>query len=255
MAGLIRMNLHVFNASQISFNYLIGHLTTAHSEGIHQGFRDVRTSSWPTFRLGLVRLLTAAAMLNPVTPSRSEPDGDGSARGRWLRSCGAVSLGTTALAADRFRILIDTNHALPAERSAWWRHRAARNSRGGAVGGISLYGALGTTPFASSQVTNGTWRRPTAQMIHFLSVADDYNGSNNAALASVQHAIEDISANISPAATTYVLQVYDSNEHVLTFTLRRRGSGFSAADRGRVGSEDHLHLLADLHELPRPGHW
>jgi len=51
-----------------------------------------------------------------------------------------------------------------------------------------------------------------SQWIHLLSVQDDYNGSNNAAVGT----LFDRSANISPAFTTYILQIYDNNEDILT---------------------------------------
>ncbi len=84
-----------------------------------------------------------------------------------------------------------------------------RPSRVSVKGSDSWYGALGTSAFHNTD--------PTDQLIHFLSVADDYNGSNNTPLSA--SILRDVSANISPAVTTYVLQIYDNDENLLTFDV------------------------------------
>ena len=76
-------------------------------------------------------------------------------------------------------------------------------------GSDSWFGALGSSGFYGTPREN--------QYFHFLSVSDDYNGSNNAALTT--SALADTSANISPAVTTYVLQIYDNDENLLTFDI------------------------------------
>jgi hypothetical protein len=73
-------------------------------------------------------------------------------------------------------------------------------------GGRSTYGALGTQSFHIVQ--------PDNMVFHFVSVADDYNGSNN----GVFFGIRDKSANVSAAATRYIMQIYDNDENILTFT-------------------------------------
>jgi len=70
------------------------------------------------------------------------------------------------------------------------------------VGGYAEYGALGTPALLGLA--------PEDVIQHFFSVVDDYNGSNNAGIGT----LKDLSANISPAATTWVLQIYDNDEHI-----------------------------------------
>jgi len=205
VAGFDPLNLHVFNASQISFNYLIGHLTTA-----IPAVPGTDQVSWA------VPAWARPAVNRAYDANRNsttlEPDGDAAHAAvgyiLWGGEAGKNSAGLPVIPNLAF-----TNQLFL--RNEVHGGDIGGPNVAGAVGGTSLYGALGTTPF-HVPASNGVVDR-NAQMMHFLSVADDYNGSNNAALG-FSSTVADNSANISPAATTYVLQVYDNNEDVLTFT-------------------------------------
>lgn len=194
--GLVWNNLHVFNASQISFNYLIGHLTTAvpkgfiKDAGVGDAFLAYGVIAWarPSVDRG------ADLALNPFTLL---PDGDGpqveTGRILWGDETPHDSSNMPLATGTNFFYLRNEVH-------------------GGDISGTldgSWYGALATTPFHPIAVKDN-------QLIHLLSVSDDYNGSNNAAVG-FGTVLKDLSANISPAGTTYILQIYDSNEDMLSF--------------------------------------
>jgi len=76
-------------------------------------------------------------------------------------------------------------------------------------GGVVLYGG---TSLNGAQATPVFFPVSADEIVqHFISVTDDYNGSNNAGVVP----LVDHSSNISPAATTYVMQIYDNDEHLL----------------------------------------
>ncbi len=197
--GIRPDNLHVFNASQMSFNYLIGHITTAvmNAPGLDQ-------ISWAV--PAWARPAVDRAFDSNFTPLTNESDGD-------------------APHAETGRLLwgtedgVDSDVQDAGEQGLFTNALYLRNEvHGGDIhgpdpfganGGYSLYGALGTTPF---HITD-----PEDQLFHFLSVADDYNGSNNQDVG-FGVLIKDQSANISPAATTYALEIFDNNENMLGLT-------------------------------------
>lgn len=178
--GLVADNLHVFNASQISFNYLIGHYTTA--EPSVPGLDQV---SWGH-----------PAWARPAIDAIGDAGDDGDASQALT---GYLVLGSElGYASNLTTRITDTDFFyLRNEVHGGDINAAATN------GGFSLYGALGTLPLHITPTTD--------QIIHLLSVADDYNGSNNAGVTG----FPDRAANISPAFTTYVLQIYDNDEHLL----------------------------------------
>jgi hypothetical protein len=199
--GLVADNLHVFNAAQISFNFLIGHLTTAVPKGFITDPSASQTDQYLAY--GVVAWARPSVNNNldlNLSLIAGPRDGDGpqvpTGLILWGGDPGKTSDGTEIL--------------------GWTNHFYLRNEVHGGdinaapVGGYSLYGALGTTPFHPIPKRDN-------QLIHFLSVADDYNGSNNTAIGFLT-VIDDNSANVSPAGTTYILQIYDNNEDLLTFT-------------------------------------
>jgi len=214
-AGFSPKNLHVFNASQISFNYLIGHVTTA----IPKGFITDATGPEDQFlAYGAVAWARPAVNRGPlgapqdanINPISGVPDGDGAhaLTGYLLfgSETGMTSAGVPITApgvATNYLYLRNEVHGGDVHPAPW---------PGRLFGGYSLYGAIGTTPFHTNMPQDN-------QLIHFLSVADDYNGSNNAAVGFGTTALDDNSANISPAITTYVLQIYDNDEDIFTFDI------------------------------------
>lgn len=192
-ASLSDNNLHVFNAYQISFNYLIGYQTLAVPRG--NVFQAGGTNAWAR----------PAIDRNPDIgqngPSGSDGDGPNT-----------VPTGTILLGGEFGHISYENNaNAVPggiAPNFYFLRNEvhggdihAAAGANG--VGGFSLYGAQGTGPLLPVD--------PADIIMNFVSVYDDYNGTNNAGVTG----FPDWAANIGPAVTTYVLQIYDNNEDLL----------------------------------------
>ncbi len=193
--GLVASNLHVFNASQISFNFLIGMQTYAKSVliGDQPDFQAGGTNAW------------ARPAINRVFDSNQGisgwPDGDGE-----FAPTGKLVLGGEGL----------TNYPGGASWSIDNNYFLRNEVHGGDVewngqgDSWSQYGAQGTAPFFTSPT------QATDMVMHFLSVADDYNGSTNVG-AGAQY--PDKAANIEPAATVYVMQIYDNDEDPLILTV------------------------------------
>lgn len=192
-AGLVASNLHVFNASQISFNFLIGMQTYA---------KSVLIGGQPDFQAGGANAwarpaITRGEIADDNWGISGWPDGDGE-----FAPTGKLVLGSEVL----------TNYpgGSPWEISNFYYLR--NEVHGGDVewNGLgdswSNYGAQGTAPFFTSP------SQATDMVMHFLSVADDYNGSTNVG-AGAQ--FPDKAANIEPAATVYVMQIYDNDEDPL----------------------------------------
>jgi hypothetical protein len=186
--GLSDTNLHVFNATQESFNYLIGHLTTAKPATPGTDQVSWGLTAW-------VRPVVNGNLdLDPM-PITGFPDGDATQNGALT---GKLVLGSESwINSSGVKTAVTNNFYLRNEV-----HGGDVAHIGGSNGGNSLYGALGT--LALHPVPD--------QVIHLISVQDDYNGSNNAGVTGFR----DRSSNISPAFTTYVLQIYDNKEKILT---------------------------------------
>ncbi len=185
--GLSDTNLHVFNATQESFNYLIGHLTTARPAAPGTDQVSWGLTAW-------VRPVVDRTFDLDRMPFTGFPDGDGPQN---TALTGKLVLGTESwITSAGVKVGTVTNNFY------------LRNEvHGGDVahidnGGNSLYGALGT--LALHPVPD--------QVIHLISIQDDYNGSNNTGVTGFR----DRSSNISPAFTTYVMQIYDNKEKILT---------------------------------------
>ncbi|HXK60881.1 MAG TPA: hypothetical protein PLP42_13405 [Acidobacteriota bacterium] len=181
--GLTASNLHVFNASQIAFNYLIGHLATA-----IPAVPGVDQVSWGV-----------AAWARPVVADPDAITGDGAqVVPNYMLALGDEPYLGVDGQPDNVNPL-RTGFFLRSEIHGGVQVYANVD---GTDHAWAEYGALGTVMFHPVQ----------DQVIHLLSVQDDYNGNNNSSPISTP----DRSANISPAFSTYVLQIYDNDEHVLT---------------------------------------
>lgn len=203
--GFSADNLHVFNASQISFNYLIGHLTTAIPKGFIKDTTDVRdqflaygTQAWarPAINREISDFPTAADPREGENRTIWTPDGDSYHAFTGQILWGGEPIHTSDAQQEIADISVGTNHAyLRNEVHGGDIESAAihypvgvpvgapvmpAGTDIGDVGGFSLYGALGTTPFASFDTAAQRTAQADNSLIHFLSVADDYNGSNNA---------------------------------------------------------------------------
>ncbi len=244
--GFSANNLHVLNASQASFNFLIGHLTTAIpaaqsgfdlvSYGVPAWARPVvdRTQdlndsdgqfaiefSQNPFNSSFVIPNSRHDRANPGALGSPNPDGDGPQVLNYMIAwggekgvtSGGTNFGATHPSDTNFFFLRNEVHGgdvagLGGFSATVTEDHSTVNTSSLQISNASdsFYGALGTSAFLGTEGED--------QWMHFLSVVDDYNGSNNAA-ASVS--LRDRAANISPAATVYVMQIYDNDENILTF--------------------------------------
>jgi hypothetical protein len=195
--GLNAGNLHVFNASQISFNYLIGFYTTA--KPLPQGMGQASWGHNAWARPAVVRFPVSSSELAWWTDDNW--DGDS-----MHAPTGVIVLGSEIGFASDARISQAGNELnwIPANGFYLRNDVHGGNVINANIGGWSEFGALGTQGFYAGY----------DQAIHLLSVYDDYNGNNNAGQTLT---FQDNSANIGPAFTTYVLQIYDNDEHLLRF--------------------------------------
>lgn len=198
--GLVTSNLHVFNASQISFNYLIGNGTAAIPGGFLSGPAGVQFAAYgidPWGRPAIDRDLDL-----DISAVTGNTDGDGP-----QATNGKIVLGAeVGYQSDRTSRVAPNNLYLRNEvHGGDIQFDPTFGQQGGATtgGGWSEYGALGSTPYHIAD--------PSRIIQHFVSVSDDYNGSNNTGIVGAV----DRASNLSPAATTYVLQIYDNNEDIL----------------------------------------
>ncbi len=203
VGGISANNLHVLNASQISFDYLVGLQTTAvPAQFITDAVADTRFLAY-----GLnawARPSVDRGEDNDLSGVSGQPDGDGP----------QVEVGKILLGNEQgwYNIGVNGGTAMTVTNSFYLRnevHGGDINYHGGfdplfIPGGFSRYGALGTAAFHIVE--------PENMVHHFLSVKDDYNGSSNTGSAFF-----DRSANYAAAYTTYIMQVYDQSEDILAF--------------------------------------
>jgi hypothetical protein len=203
-SGLVANNLHVFNSSAISFNYLIGNWTTAVPfSGVFQAYG---INAWTRPAVDLTNEFG-----NPAEEdsNRGEADGDGPAL-----------LGDPIAGGNDWRILTGTELVRAANGISAVQDNFLylRNDvHGGDTARIndidgdgvldpdSWYGALGITSLYGAN--------PDLQTFNFLSTVDDYNGSRHSSDSPVGGFI-DRSYNLNGARTTYVLQIYDNDENL-----------------------------------------
>jgi len=199
-SGLVWDNLHVFNAFQISFNYLIGFQTYA--VPLNQVFQAGGINAWARPAIDRTDDLFGSAQGNPLN---GFPDGDGD-----FATTGKIVLGgeigTTKTGPATAAIVNIPGNAYFLRNDV---HGGDIHPKSGVetVGGFSLYGAMATSSLFPVD--------PADIVQNFVSITDDYNGSNNNANAFTVGTFIDRSANIGAAATTYVLQIYDNDENIL----------------------------------------
>ncbi|MBI4446807.1 MAG: hypothetical protein HY645_12980 [Acidobacteria bacterium] len=226
-AGLSASNLHVFNATAVSFNYLIGHQTTAVPKGFIVGAQSDQdkflawgVNAWTRPAVNLV--LEAQGGAGNINDGHG--DGDGWQAGdsnstpllfkiltgsevNTKQSDTATNLTTNYLylrnevhGGDTFRAV---SGAVPSGATTTL-------AAGTGVGGGSHYGALGWTSLHTADNRN--------QRVELLSIVDDYDGSKNTAVAATVSGVEirDRSYNLTGAQTRYILQIYDNKEQKLS---------------------------------------
>jgi hypothetical protein len=199
-SGLVANNLHVFNAANISFDYLTGNQTTAVpaqfiSDAIPGDVRFLAYGLNPWGRPSVDRNFD-----NDVSTITGNTDGDGP-----QVEVGKILLGSEpGFQSDRQTAMPSNLFYLRNEvHGGDIRFLTGTNT----PGGNSHYGALGSSAFHIVS--------PENMVQHFISVADDYNGNSNTGVPG----LVDRAGNIAPAITTFVLQIYDQSEDVLLFTV------------------------------------
>lgn len=185
-AGLVANNLHVFNAAQISFNYLIGYQTYAVPAG--GVFQAGGINAWARPAVEYSDLGTGDGVFAPT--------GYIVTGGETLRVWGQTNDPSSLPAVE------SNNYYLRSEiQGGYITYAGGQN----AIGGYVREGAIGTPAFYPIA--------PEDIIQHFFSVADDYNGSSNGGVST----FPDLSANIVPAASTFVLQLIDNDENIFAF--------------------------------------
>lgn len=201
-------NLHIFNASAVAFNFLIGHFTAAIPKGFIPG-EDDRDQ----FLAYGVNAWTRPAV------DLTEDDADGNTSRGWGDGDGPPLAG-----ANNFRILTGTEAVQNSSQTGTIATNflyLRSDVHGGdnrtvlapdwGVNSRSFYGALGWTSIHGFRDIATHPEDPENQLVHLFSAVDDYNGSRHAGDAPVL-GFRDRSYNLNGARTVYVLQIYDNNE-------------------------------------------
>ncbi len=204
-------NLHVFNASAISFDYLVGIMTTAVPTGLLVG--DLPDTA-NDLAYGV------AAWTRPsVDLCESVGDSDisywGAADGDQIQApTHAVLAGSedidTGDGTDITNYYYLRNEAHGGDT---WPLLATSDVDGDGedevVGALSLGGALNWTLFPIEGTVSGVL--PSQQMVNFLSAVDDYNGSGNPIGAFTDRAY-----GVDAADTFYYPTVFNNDEGTFT---------------------------------------
>jgi hypothetical protein len=216
-SGLVPQNLHVFNASAVSFNYLVGHQTVAVPKGFIQGVADDQDAF---LAYGLNAWARPAVDLSQdvanTLPTVTDPigvfgDGDGppllvdylilaGSENQMRRSDTVTRVGGGAtVSTTNFYYLRNEVHGGTTELAPE-----------GIAGGQSRYGAMAWNTLHTLD--------PVNQRAELLSFVDDYDGSKNVAVAAQVAGVNvfDRSYNLTGAQTRYILQIYDNKEQKLS---------------------------------------
>jgi hypothetical protein len=202
-------NLHVYDALQISFNFLVGMQTVAVPKAFIPGsstdqFLAYGLNAWA--RPVINRSNDYDTDLSPIT---GYPDGDGPNN---------VLIGKVVLGSEYGYDSHQGNSSFTVGTIAPNGYYLRNDVHGGDIrpvpdspGSYSEFGALGTSAFHAGL-------DPANAVMHFISVVDDFNGSNNKGCDPNLNVQCDRSANVGAAYTTYVMQIYDHAEHLLFYT-------------------------------------
>ena len=197
-AGFSDDNLHILNASAVSFNYLIGFQTVAKVTDLgaqaaymtQAGTRTAIMSRWPT-----------------EWSITGGPSGNGwvNAPIHMLLTGGEWIWTDSAQTGDQV-ISIDGEIAMFRQDA----HAGDQWDRGEDVLGnnwiISEGGALGWELFPSSAMP------AEKQIVNFFSFMDNYNGESNLAQSAQPSQWDDVSYNIQPVVTIYTVTPYNNSE-------------------------------------------
>ena len=182
-------NLHILNASAVSFNYLMGMQTVAKVTdlGSQAAYMTEAYARPAVFAEGPAG---AAAMTAPLHALLT-----GGER-IWTEAAGTGEL-VTAVAGEQF-ILRHEAHA----GDQWDRGEDSL----GLNWIISEGGALGWEIFPSAAMP------ARKQVVNFFSFMDNYNGESNLAQGATPSEWDDVSYNIQPVVTIYTIQPFNNSE-------------------------------------------
>jgi hypothetical protein len=198
-AGFSDDNLHILNASAVSFNYLIGFQTVAK-------VTDLGAQAAYMTQAG-TRPAILANHWDYETSITSGPSGVGfmSAPVHVLLTGGefiwtdAAQQGSPIIDVDGYVFMLRQD-----------AHAGDQLDRGEDVVGtnwiISEGGALGWEIFPSTAMP------ADKQIVNFFSFMDNYNGESNLAQGSQPSQWDDVSYNIQPVVTIYTVEPYNNSE-------------------------------------------
>jgi len=185
--GLSAGNLHVFNASAVVFNHLVGALTTAIPFG--DKFQAYGVSAW---------VRPAVDITTPVAGMYGNTGDGPPAPVEWTiitglqdtyDSSGSVG-GGTLIPSNAYYLRTDVHG-------------------GELVSNTSVY-------YGASAMTSLWGAAAEDQLVHFLSMVDDYSGAKHG-FGSAVAGFTDRSYNLNGALTKYTLMLYDNDEELFTF--------------------------------------
>lgn len=204
-AGVVSTNLHAFNASAISFDYLIGHHTVAVPKGFITDaqagvdqFLAYGVNAWSRPSVDLSAEITTANLPNIF----GYGDGDGPVPPIGPETNGTILLPKILTGNE---ILAQADRNSPMSRNSLYLRNDVHGGDTFVVAdhGKSEYGAMGWTSIHPGTTAEN-------QKADLLSIVDDYNGSNNI----VAGAVKDFSYKAARAETLYVMQIYDYKEEL-----------------------------------------
>jgi hypothetical protein len=191
-------NLHILNASAISFNYLIGFQTVAK-------VTDLGAQAAYMTQAGTRPALIAR--ISGETSVTGGPSGTGyvNAPIHFLLT-GGEYVWTDSAQTGQAILYVDNQIAILRQDA----HAGDQWDRGEDVLGnnwiISEGGALGWELFPSSAMP------AEKQIVNFFSFMDNYNGLSNLAQGAQPSVWDDVSYNIQPVVTIYTIEPYNNSE-------------------------------------------
>ena len=191
-SGFSDDNLHILNASAVSFNYLVGMQTVAKVTDLgSQAAYMIQAYARPAvFADGPEGAASMPAPLHALLTGGERI---------WTAAAGAAGTGeqVTSVAGEQF-ILRHEAHG----GDQWDRIEDTH----GLNWIISEGGALGWEIFPSNAMP------AEKQIVNFFSFMDNYNGESNLAQGATPSAWDDVSYNIQPVVTIYTIQPFNNSE-------------------------------------------
>ena len=182
-------NLHILNASAVSFNYLTGFQTVAKVTELGAQ-ASYMTTAWARPAVFADGPGGAADMPAPIHALLTGGE-------RIWTEAGANGELVTSVAGDQY-ILRHEAHA----GDQWDRIEDTK----GLNWIISEGGALGWEIFPSSAMP------AEKQVVNFISFMDNYNGESNLAQGATPSVWDDVSYNIQPVVTIYTVEPFNNSE-------------------------------------------